>query len=104
MQQFVDAREGVLHAELHFEDGDTVAAPQRADAVGLGRSLQYTLLERLVHDGAIGTLDDGSAVGGREFLALSKARQTREQDHTTGGQDEPATGAGALLRRRSNEE
>ena len=48
MQQFVDAREGVLHAELSFEDGDTVAAPQCADAVGLGRSRQYTPLERLV--------------------------------------------------------
>ena len=48
MQQFVDAREGVLHAELSFENGDTVAAPQCANAVGLGRSRQYTLLERLV--------------------------------------------------------
>ena len=48
MQQFVDAREGVLHAELRFENGDTVAAPQCANAVGLGRSRQYTLLERLV--------------------------------------------------------
>mgnify|MGYP000308384531 CR=1 FL=1 len=48
MQQFVDAREGVLHAEFGFEDGDTVAASQRADAVGLDRSSQYTPLERLV--------------------------------------------------------
>ena len=48
MQQFIDAREGVLHAELSFEDGDAVAAPQRADAVGLGRSSQYAPLERLV--------------------------------------------------------
>jgi hypothetical protein len=48
MQQFVDAREGVLHAELGFEDGDTVAAAQCADAVGLGRTSQYTPLERLV--------------------------------------------------------
>jgi len=48
MQQFVDPREGVLHAELRFEDGDTVAAPQCANAVGLCRSRQYTLLERLV--------------------------------------------------------
>ncbi len=48
MQQFIDAREGVLHAKLSFEDGDTVAAPQCADAVGLGRSSQYTSLERLV--------------------------------------------------------
>ncbi len=48
MQQFIDAREGVLHAKLSFENGDTVAAPQRADAVGPGRSSQYPPLERLV--------------------------------------------------------
>ncbi len=48
MQQFIDAREGVLHAKLGFEDGDTVAAPQCADAVGFGRTSQYTPLERLV--------------------------------------------------------
>jgi len=48
MQQFIDAREEVLHAKLSFEDGDTVAAPQRADAVGLDRSSQYTPFERLV--------------------------------------------------------
>ncbi len=48
MQQFIDTREGVLHAKLGFEDSDTVAAPQRADAVGLGRSRQHTPLERLV--------------------------------------------------------
>ncbi len=48
MQQFIDAREGILHAKLSLENGDTVAAPQRADAVGLGRSSQYTPLERLV--------------------------------------------------------
>ncbi len=48
MQQFIDARERVWHAKLSFEDGDTVAAPQRADAVGLGRSSQYAPLERLV--------------------------------------------------------
>jgi len=48
MQQFVDAREGVLYGELGFEDGDAVAAPQCADAVGLGRSRQDAPLERLV--------------------------------------------------------
>lgn len=48
MQQFIDAREGVLHAKLNVQDGDTVAAPQCADAVGLGRSSQYAPLERLV--------------------------------------------------------
>jgi len=48
MQQFIDAREGVLHAKFSFEDGDTVASPQCANAVGLGRSSQYTSLERLV--------------------------------------------------------
>jgi hypothetical protein len=48
MQQFIDARERVWHAKLGFEDGDTVAAPQCADAVGLGRTSQYTPLERLV--------------------------------------------------------
>ena len=48
MQPFIDAREGILHAKLSLENGDTVAAPQRADAVGLGRSSQYTPLERLV--------------------------------------------------------
>jgi len=48
MQQFIDAREGVLHAKFSFEDGDAVATPQRADAVGCGRASQYTPLERLV--------------------------------------------------------
>ncbi len=67
MQQFIDAQEGVLYAELGFEDGDTVAAPQCADAVGFGRSRQYAPLERLVLLGRQAGRSTGRGLGGHRL-------------------------------------
>ncbi len=48
VQQFVNARKGILYTELRFQDGNTIATSQRTNPVSFGGSSQHSLLERFV--------------------------------------------------------